>query len=98
MRDPKGVDLFYLATSKKTEGRLAFLDRGTPPFPQTYFENNGGARVKNLHFMRTKFDKNVTCKQEISRHKKLAISQKKPICKKNRIGRHGLSYIKHNRT
>jgi len=30
--------------------------------------------------------------QEISRHKKLAISQKKPIYKKNRIGRHGLSY------
>jgi hypothetical protein len=35
--NPKGVDLFYLALQRKNEARLAFLDRGTPPFPQTYF-------------------------------------------------------------
>ncbi len=33
----KGVDLFYLALQRKNEGHLAFLDRGTQPFPHTYF-------------------------------------------------------------
>ncbi len=34
-RDPKGVDLFILAFQRF--GHVAFLDRGTPRFPQTYF-------------------------------------------------------------
>ncbi len=34
--DPTGVDLFILAF-QRFEGHVAFLGRGTPPFPQTYF-------------------------------------------------------------
>ncbi len=35
-RDPKGVDLFIFAF-QRFEGHVAFLGRGTPPFPPDLF-------------------------------------------------------------